>query len=416
MPCLQVFVLTSPLFPKLANVSYLEFAFHMFGSSVGKLELRYLKGGSWSLRWSRQANQGSDWLQAKVTLPSGVEMLRFVYSDAATQETEVALDGILAWEGPEAAPAVFLSLSSGGWHNCAVLSAEGLLKCWGMGFFGRLGSGSQANAGTAPGEMGESLPAVDLGEPGLRVTQVACGAYHTCAVLETGLLKCFGYNDAGQLGYGHTDNVGDGPSEMREHLPAVDLGPGVEVMQVAAGYSHTCALLRGPGGLVKCFGWSNVLGLGDTRGAPEARTLPLPGAGASERVVCTRHLRLNRGDEPGEMGSALPAVDLGTDFEAVQLALGEYHSCALSSQGAVKCWGWSTDLGLGLDDSEGYIGAGPNEMGDALPAVDLGPLPAVQIAAGAQHTCAAACPHPVRWTRSIVAYHIACGRCWRTAP
>ena len=105
-------------------------------------------------------------------------------------------------------------------------------------------------------------------------------------------------------------------------------------------------------------------------------------------------LRLSRGDDPGEMGSQLPAVDLGTDFEAVQLVLGDLHSCALSSQGAVKCWGRSSRLGLGLGGGV-YIGISPNEMGDALPAVDLGPLPAVQIAAGTRHTCVAACPHPV---------------------
>ncbi|CAE6963215.1 unnamed protein product [Symbiodinium sp. CCMP2592] len=355
----QVFRLTSPLFPKPRNVSYLEFAYHMLGGGVGKLELWYLKGGRWSSRWSRQGNQGADWLQAKVRLPSGVEMLRFVSSGALSGDSEVALDGILAWEGPEAAPAEFLSLSSGGYHNCAVLKAEGLLKCWGSGRNGRLGYGGEANVGTAPGEMGENLPAVDLGEPGVRVTKVSCGQWHTCAVLETGVLKCFGSGSYGKLGYGHTRHVGDEPLEMGQHLPAVDLGTGVEVVHVAAGIDHTCALLRG--GRVKCFGQGRLLGLGDEE---------------------------NRGDEHGEMGSELPVVDLGTDFEAVQLALGYAHSCALSSQSAVKCWGQSNRLGLGLGDGGRYIGTNPNEMGDALPVVDLGPLPAVQIAAGAFHTCA----------------------------
>ncbi|CAE7688605.1 unnamed protein product [Symbiodinium sp. CCMP2592] len=363
----EVAVLTSPLFAKLANVSYLEFAYHMFGSGVGKLELWYLKGGRWSSRWSRQGNQGADWLQAKVRLPSGVEMLRFV-SSGATTWAEVALDAILAWEGPEAAPE-FLSLSSDGFHNCAVLKAQGLLKCWGSGLHGRLGYGSEADVGTAPGEMGENLPAVDLGEPGVRVTQVACGWWHTCAVLETGVLKCFGSGYNGKLGYGHTRHVGDEPLEMGAHLPAVDLGPGAEVVQVDAADRHTCALLRG--GSVKCFGEGRLLGLGDKRGPQKVRSCCQCHVKALERVR-TWKLREDRGDEPGEMGSNLPAIDLGTDFEAVQLALGGHHSCALSSQGTVKCWGQGDLLGLGL----------------APAVVDLGPLPAVQIAAGDRHTCA----------------------------
>ncbi|CAE6963162.1 unnamed protein product, partial [Symbiodinium sp. CCMP2592] len=358
---LQVYVLTSPLFPRPGNVSYLEFAFYMFGTGVGKLELWYLKGVRWSLRWSRQSNQGAEWLQAKVRLPSGVEGLRFLKFGGWGTSSKVALDGILAWEGPEANPAEFLSLSSGGYHNCAVLKAQGVLKCWGAGFHGRLGYGSGADVGGASGEMGENLPAVELGEAGVRVTKVACGQWHTCAVLETGVLKCFGSGSDGKLGYGHTRDVGDEPLEMGQHLPAVDLGTGAEVVQVAAGIDHTCALLRG--GRVKCFGQGRLLGLGDEPGE-------------------------NRGDEPGEMGSNLTAVDLGTDFEAVQLALGYAHSCALSSQGAVKCWGQGNRLGLGLGDGGVYIGTSPNEMGDALPVVDLGPLPAVQIAAGYLHTCA----------------------------
>ncbi|CAE7752530.1 HERC4 [Symbiodinium sp. CCMP2456] len=337
----------SPVFPKLVNVSYLEFAYHMLGTSVGKLELwRRLASGQ-----GDAPNRGGDAALRELCGASG-------------QSSEVALDAILAWEGPEAAPAEFLSLSSTNAHNCAVLKAEGLLKCWGYGGDGRLGYGSEENVGMAPGQMGENLPVVDLGEPGVRVTEVSCGAWHTCAVLETGVVKCFG-SWSGRLGHGAAFHIGDDPFEMGVHLPATDLGPGVDVVQVAAGWGHTCALLRG------C-------------------ELPDPGYPES------------RGNDPGEMGSELPAVDLGTDFQAAQLALADSHSCALSSQGAVKCWGQSDRLGLGLGDSGVYIGASPNQMGDALPAVDLGPLPA-QITAGFSHACVVLSDGAVKcWGRNHV--------------
>ena len=94
------------------------------------------------------------------------------------------------------------------------------------------------------------------------------------------------------------------------------------------------------------------------------------------------------------MGSELPALDLGTDFEPVELTAGAYHTCALSRRGTVKCWGYAYLLGLGWSTAAGYIGSRPNEMGDSLPTLDLGALPAVQISAGVVHTCAAARLHP----------------------
>ena len=72
------------------------------------------------------------------------------------------------------------------------------------------------------------------------------------------------------------------------------------------------------------------------------------------------------------MGSELPALDLGTDFEPVQLTAGAEFTCALSRRGTVKCWGKAAHLGLGSSSAD-FIGSRPDEMGDALPTLDLGP-------------------------------------------
>jgi len=113
--------------------------------------------------------------------------------------------------------------------------------------------------------MGATLPAVDLG-PGRTALQLTAGiSLHTCARLDDGSAKCWGSNTSGQLGLGDTQDRGDGPGEMGATLPAVDLGPGRTALQLTAGFQHTCARLDD--GSVKCWGFNNVgqLGLGDTQ-------------------------------------------------------------------------------------------------------------------------------------------------------
>ena len=75
---------------------------------------------------------------------------------------------------------------------------------------------------------------------------------HTCAVLATNELKCWGLNDRGQLGNGHVNAIGDGNGEMGDNLPVVELGFGMGVTAVVTGQLRTCALLDS--GQVKCWG------------------------------------------------------------------------------------------------------------------------------------------------------------------
>jgi alpha-tubulin suppressor-like RCC1 family protein len=227
-------------------------------------------------------------------------------------------------------------------HTCALLDTSEV-KCWGDNQFGEIGIGVDENRGDNSGEMGDALPTVDLGT-GQTVTALAVGSYHSCAVLETGRIKCWGYNDYGQLGLGDTSARGDEPGEMGDALPTVDLGTGRTAVSIAAGDRFTCALLEDEE--VKCWGFNGYgqLGLGDT---------------------------IARGDGLAEMGDGLPAVDLGTGRTAIAISAGYGHACALLDNGRVKCWG-SNNFGLlGLGDT-GSRGDDPGEMGDVLPAVDLG--------------------------------------------
>ena len=245
-------------------------------------------------------------------------------------------------------------------HTCAVLD-DGAVRCWGFNNLGQLGLGDTADRGDQPEEMGDVSPPVDLGAA-RRATAIAPGSFHTCALLDDGAVKCWGAN-GGQLGLGDTTNRGDGPGEMGDALPPVDLGTGRTATAIAAGGAHTCALLDN--GTVKCWGnnGSGQLGLGDTA---------------------------TRGDGPGEMGDALPPVDLGTGRTATAISIGPGASttCALLDNGTVKCWGDNGHGQLGLGDTVDR-GDGPGEMGDALPAVDLGTgRTATAVAAGLHHVCA----------------------------
>lgn len=251
------------------------------------------------------------------------------------------------------------SITVGGNQSCALLTS-GDVKCWGYGGDATLGQGNPDDIGDQPGEMGVNLPPVQLGT-GRKAVALTAGAFHTCALLDDGSVKCWGDNFYGQLGQGDQDNRGDGPGEMGNSLPPVDLGTGRTATAISAGRSHTCAL-RADSSLV-C--WGN----GDSGRL---------GTGNPSTI----------GDDRDEMGDDLVPVDLGTDRTATAVSAGRAHTCALLDTGDAACWGdaGSGQLGSG---SSSDVGDGPGEMGDALVPVDLGTgRTATAVTTGQSHTCA----------------------------
>lgn len=244
---------------------------------------------------------------------------------------------------------------------CAV-SSGGAVKCWGFNGYAALGLGDTNNRGDEPGEMGQSLPYVSLGT-GRTARQVVSGSTHTCALLDNALVKCWGHSDinGGQTGLGEYEERGDEPGEMGDALPYVNLGTGRTAVQLSAGGMHACAILDDKS--LKCWGSNSYgqLGLGNTEA---------------------------RGDAPGEMGDALPAIHLGTGRSAVQVAAGGFSTCALLDDDSMKCWGENGYGQLGRGNVQ-HRGQSPGEMGDALAPIALGTgRKAVQIGAGNRHTCA----------------------------
>ena len=141
-----------------------------------------------------------------------------------------------------------VEVGAGDGHTCARLEngAARALKCWGRNERGALGLGDTINRGDQEGspEMGDRLPAVQLGTNRSAVSFALGGDFeggHSCALLDNGLVKCWGSNRHGRLGLGDSFNRGDSDGEMGDSLPAVDLGG--KVVQLAAGEGHNCALL-----------------------------------------------------------------------------------------------------------------------------------------------------------------------------
>ncbi|WP_211194015.1 RCC1 domain-containing protein [Pyxidicoccus fallax] len=310
------------------------------------------------------------------------------------------------------------SLVLGAYHSCGLLE-RGAVKCWGANSSGSLGLGDTARRGNGPGEMDDALSPVDLGTGRTARALTANGSGYTCALLDDASVKCWGDNSHGQLGLGDTRSRGDGPGEMGDALPPVDLGRGRTAKALTSGYSHTCALLDDDS--VKCWGYNEFgqLGLGDTRirgDGPGEMGDALPtvklGAGRTARAIVAGgystcallddgsiqcwgyneygQLGLgdtaHRGDGPGEMEAALPRVNLGTGRTAKALSLGEFYTCALLDDATVKCWGRNFHGQLGLGDAEDR-GLSPSQMGDALPPVNLGTGRTATALTTGVHTC-----------------------------
>lgn len=143
-----------------------------------------------------------------------------------------------------AAPAPLrTTLIAAGWETtCAVLE-NGKLKCWGQGYYGVLGQDNSAEIGNDNGEMGNTLQYTYVGA-NRTISAMSLNVYQTCAVFADGGLRCWGGNTDGLLGQGSgVATIGNHPGDM-EALSDISLGNRLAV-GVAAGQSHTCALLTG---------------------------------------------------------------------------------------------------------------------------------------------------------------------------
>ena len=228
--------------------------------------------------------------------------------------------------------------------TCARTQA-GDVRCWGNAWNGKLGSGNEEHIGDD--EVPASVEPVDLGDAAV---QLAAGNDHVCALLVEGNVRCWGLNNYGQLGYGHTETIGD------DEVPADagDVSVGGDVVQLAAGRSHTCARLAS--GAVRCWGLGSVGRLGY----------------ANTETIGDDELPSDAGDVMVAPGASATAV-----------AAGGSTTCAVLDSGALRCWGGNLGGQLGYGTS---FPVGDNETPASVGDVPVGALVS-HVAVGEQHTC-----------------------------
>ncbi|MDZ7779468.1 MAG: hypothetical protein U5R14_05930 [Gemmatimonadota bacterium] len=209
------------------------------------------------------------------------------------------------------------AVSSGLFHACA-LDADGIARCWGANEAGQLGDGSRSDR-ASPVRVDTEF----------RFSTLAAGVAHTCGLTSEGRAACWGQNLGGQLGDGSRDD---------RTIPALVAGD-TRFTTLVSGWNHTCGIT------------------------------------AQREAFCWG---LNREGQLGD-GSRLDGLEPGRVIGSVDaLAAGNAHTCAVSG-GQVLCWG---------DNRAGQLGDGTTDSRvNPTPVSEL-PDDVVDIAAGAAHTCA----------------------------
>jgi len=231
------------------------------------------------------------------------------------------------------------AIATGGYHTCALTSSGGV-RCWGRNHYGQLGDGTTTNRTTPVDVVGLS-----------GVTAIAAGVYHTCALTSSGGVRCWGFNFYGQLG--------DGTTTTHRTTPVDVVGLSSGVTAIAAGGYHTCGLTSSGG--VRCWGQNTYGQLGDGTTTDRSTLVDVVGLSSGVTAIAgggyhTCALTSSGGvkcwgqNVYSQLGDGTttdrytPVDVVGLSSGVTAIAAGVYHTCALTSSGGVKCWGYNDQL------------------------------------------------------------------------
>lgn len=240
---------------------------------------------------------------------------------------------------------VVASLSARNDHACARMS-DATVRCWGGNRDGQIGNG-QLGTGVRSLTPERVLDPTDPTGFFTRAVEVATGFSHSCARTEVGTVMCWGQG---------LDPATGGIVQRTEPFaipdPTHPSGLLSDVLSLASGRNFLCALLAD--GTAKCWG-----------AVPDGSTTPTP------------------------LALPTPVLDGGVPLtDIAQIAAGNTHFCALIADGTARCVGNNANGQLGVDPASTPFGNGsgsatPVAVGGATPLVDI-----TQLVAAQDHTCA----------------------------
>ncbi len=234
------------------------------------------------------------------------------------------------------------AIAAGNYFACA-LTTKGAVKCWGANGYGQRGTGTTTS----------SARPVAVSGLGKGITSLAGGGYHACALTTKGAPKCWGYNGEGELG----DNT-----RVNSAVPVAVYSLSKGVKALVAGSMSTCALTTK--GTVKCWGYNGDGELGD--GTTSSSLKPVLAAGLGKKVKAIAYgdihgcavnttgvVKCWGYNGHGALGhntttsSSTPMVVYTMGKKIKAIAAGVFHSCAVTTKGAIQCWGFNAYGQLG---------------------------------------------------------------------
>lgn len=312
---------------------------------------------------------------------------------------------------------------SGGLNHLCAVRANGNVSCWGNGQFGELGNKNQSfDGGPTVFPVPQNPVNTGIQSPPLVVDTLGRGptATHTCAATDAGVLYCWGDDSSGESNVLPEAGVScNGGNNTCVIFPQPALSQ--PASQVAVGNQYTCSL--DGSGTVRCWGNGTTGQLGNNHhgkclfncGTPPW-TVTLSGAAsfiaAGDATTCAILASdgsvwcwgINEADQLGynpigaDGGAIDPCCSIDCGFSgghprcedhpiqvngvtnAIAVAIGVGHVCALEKDGSVWCWGANDKGQLGIGSS--------NTNPVPTPTKVTGVSNVAQIVSGANHVCA----------------------------
>jgi len=247
---------------------------------------------------------------------------------------------------------------TGGCVETPMHPTSGTFACWGVNDAGQLGDG------TTTARLSATKQSFAAG----KVTDMALGEKHSCAVFDQKSVACWGDGSGGRLG----------PAVPSSLVPLEVEGRGGPHLAVGVGGAHTC-IRTGSGDDLRCFGdggEGQLGGPGEWNKGAAIRAFALGGAhtcAAYGPSASSREMVLCRG-----RAVAAPREPVLGSVVVKELAAGGDHTCALLEDATIRCWG---------RNDAGQLGDGTTN--DAAAPVSVLDLQGVaQVATGRRHTCA----------------------------